>query len=136
MDTRIWLLAATVFLAGIDENTCIGIIFMGISGSLVLGVPAGMAINGWVGWCAVFAGIGLTRALPSMSRPYIWGWRSVRAWAGDWACAGKRQGATRRASHLRVLYTAGDLFTPSLRRTPYNEIKPYAFAAAPPGHRR
>jgi len=104
MDTRIWLLAATAFLAGIDENVCTASSLWGSADHSCLAYRR--------------------RA-----------WRSTAGWAGA-AVAGRRQSATRRASHLRVLYTARDLFTPSLRRTPYNEIKPYAFAAALPGHRR
>ena len=36
------------------RGRAIGIIFMGISGSMVLGVPTGMLINEWFGWRAVF----------------------------------------------------------------------------------
>ncbi|MGV8455488.1 MFS transporter, partial [Pseudomonas aeruginosa] len=35
----------------------IGLIFMGISGSLVFGVPLGVQISDWFGWRWIFAGI-------------------------------------------------------------------------------
>lgn len=41
------------------RGRAIGIVFMGISGSLVLGVPIGMQIAHWWGWRAVFAAIAL-----------------------------------------------------------------------------
>ncbi|PCM93815.1 MFS transporter, partial [Pseudomonas aeruginosa] len=34
-----------------------GLIFMGISGSLVFGVPLGVQISDWFGWRWIFAGI-------------------------------------------------------------------------------
>ena len=37
------------------HGRAIGIVFMGISGSLVLGVPVGTAIDNWAGWRATFA---------------------------------------------------------------------------------
>ncbi|MGQ7932922.1 MFS transporter [Paraburkholderia sp. D1E] len=45
------------------RGRAIGIVFMGISGSLVLGVPVGMVINNWAGWRAVFGCIAIL-ALP------------------------------------------------------------------------
>jgi len=44
------------------HGRAVGIIFMGISGSLVLGVPLGMTFEHWAGWRAVFAVIGLVSA--------------------------------------------------------------------------
>lgn len=44
------------------HGRAVGIIFMGISGSLVLGVPLGMTLEHWAGWRAVFALIGLVSA--------------------------------------------------------------------------
>ncbi|WP_249277661.1 MFS transporter [Pandoraea sp. PE-S2R-1] len=44
------------------HGRAVGIIFMGISGSLVLGVPLGMTLEHWAGWRAVFAVIGLVSA--------------------------------------------------------------------------
>ncbi|WP_061172453.1 MFS transporter [Caballeronia hypogeia] len=41
------------------RGRAIGIVFMGISGSLVLGVPIGMQIAQWWGWRAVFVAIAL-----------------------------------------------------------------------------
>ena len=41
------------------HGRAIGLVFMGISGSLVLGVPVGMTIADWAGWRAVFVAIGL-----------------------------------------------------------------------------
>ncbi|VVE26835.1 MFS transporter [Pandoraea anhela] len=60
------------------HGRAVGIIFMGISASLVLGVPLGMLLEHRAGWRAVFAGIGLAsaplvlvlwRALPSGTPP-------------------------------------------------------------------
>ncbi|KSV92791.1 MFS transporter [Sinorhizobium sp. GL28] len=47
-------------LAGPDmRGRAIGVIFMGISGSMVLGVPAGMVISGLFGWRSVFVALAL-----------------------------------------------------------------------------
>ncbi|UQP02711.1 MFS transporter [Burkholderia multivorans] len=46
-----------------QRGRAIGIVFMGISASLVLGVPIGMRIADWAGWRAVFASIAVP-ALP------------------------------------------------------------------------
>jgi len=60
------------------HGRAVGIIFMGISASLVLGVPLGMTLEHWAGWRAVFAAIALAsaplvfvlwRALPSTTPP-------------------------------------------------------------------
>ncbi|EJO53106.1 transporter, major facilitator domain protein, partial [Burkholderia multivorans ATCC BAA-247] len=40
-----------------QRGRAIGIVFMGISASLVLGVPIGMRIADWAGWRAVFASL-------------------------------------------------------------------------------
>ncbi|PRD58281.1 MFS transporter [Phyllobacterium myrsinacearum] len=45
------------------RGRAIGIIFMGISGSLVLGVPMGMAIDAWFGWRSVFVALALLAAI-------------------------------------------------------------------------
>lgn len=45
------------------QGRAIGIIFMGISGSLVFGVPAGIAIAGLAGWRGVFLALALFAAL-------------------------------------------------------------------------
>ncbi len=59
------------------RGRAIGIIFMGISGSMVLGVPAGMLIGGHFGWRAVFVALALLavvvflicqRTLPTVGR--------------------------------------------------------------------
>ncbi|MEC5404725.1 MFS transporter [Paraburkholderia sp. MPAMCS5] len=61
------ILVATRLAASLTEparrGRAIGIVFMGISGSLVLGVPIGMQIAQWWGWRAVFVAIALP-ALP------------------------------------------------------------------------
>lgn len=44
------------------RGRAIGMIFMGISGSLVLGVPAGMVVCGLFGWRAVFVALALLAA--------------------------------------------------------------------------
>ncbi|MBC2885285.1 MFS transporter [Ochrobactrum sp. CM-21-5] len=45
---------ATELVSTDRRGRAIGTIFMGISGSMVLGVPAGMLIDQWFGWRAVF----------------------------------------------------------------------------------
>ncbi|ABB12187.1 MFS transporter [Burkholderia lata] len=61
------ILVATRFAAELapasQRGRAIGIVFMGISASLVLGVPIGMRIADWAGWRAVFVSIALP-ALP------------------------------------------------------------------------
>lgn len=42
-----------------QRGRAIGLIFMGISGSLVFGVPAGVLVNEWIGWRWIFAAIAL-----------------------------------------------------------------------------
>lgn len=42
-----------------QRGRAIGLIFMGISGSLVFGVPAGVLVNDWLGWRWIFAAIAL-----------------------------------------------------------------------------
>ncbi|UJH75487.1 MFS transporter (plasmid) [Burkholderia cenocepacia] len=74
------ILVATRFAAELapvsQRGRAIGIVFMGISASLVLGVPIGMRIAEWAGWRAVFVsiavaalplGIWLARGLPRMT---------------------------------------------------------------------
>ncbi|AXF23919.1 MFS transporter [Burkholderia pyrrocinia] len=61
------ILVATRFAAELapasQRGRAIGIVFMGISASLVLGVPSGMRIAEWAGWRAVFVSIAVP-ALP------------------------------------------------------------------------
>ena len=60
------LLATTLATELVDESRhgrAIGIIFMGISGSLVLGVPAGIFICALTGWRGVFAALALLASL-------------------------------------------------------------------------
>lgn len=53
-----------VELAGPDRRgRAIGLIFMGISGSMVLGVPAGMLVSGLFGWRGVFVALALLAVL-------------------------------------------------------------------------
>lgn len=46
------------------RGKAIGIISMGISSSLVLGVPIGILVTNWFGWQTVFLGIGLLTIIP------------------------------------------------------------------------
>ncbi|MFP7210323.1 MFS transporter [Bacillus safensis] len=46
------------------RGTAIGIILMGLSSSLVLGVPIGTFLSSMIGWKALFAAIGLITLLP------------------------------------------------------------------------
>ncbi|MFK0311726.1 MFS transporter [Pseudomonas sp. NPDC090233] len=50
-------LMATRMVAPALRGRAIGVIFMGISGSLVLGVPLGMLLNDALGWRGVFLGL-------------------------------------------------------------------------------
>lgn len=80
------LFAARILMAGASALVCvlattlateqvapelrgraIGIIFMGISGSLVLGVPAGMLLSQWSGWRGVFWALAAVAALVLLS---------------------------------------------------------------------
>lgn len=54
---------ATELVSPAMRGRAIGIIFMGISGSMVAGVPAGMIVNDWLGWRAVFFCLALMAAL-------------------------------------------------------------------------
>lgn len=61
------ILVATRFAAELapasQRGRAIGIVFMGISASLVLGVPIGMRIADWAGWRAVFVSIAVPALL-------------------------------------------------------------------------
>ena len=50
-------LMATRLVSPQHRGRAIGVIFMGISGSLVLGVPTGMLVCEWLGWRGVFLGL-------------------------------------------------------------------------------
>ncbi|HBO6811216.1 MFS transporter [Pseudomonas aeruginosa] len=50
-------LLAAELAAPAQRGRAIGMIFMGISGSLVFGVPLGVQISDWFGWRWIFAGI-------------------------------------------------------------------------------
>ncbi|KSS16490.1 MFS transporter [Pseudomonas aeruginosa] len=50
-------LLAAELAAPAQRGRAIGLIFMGISGSLVFGVPLGVQISDWFGWRWIFAGI-------------------------------------------------------------------------------
>ncbi|NKC22898.1 MFS transporter [Ochrobactrum oryzae] len=54
---------ATELVVPTMRGRAIGIIFMGISGSMVAGVPTGMIISQWLGWRAVFLCLALTAAV-------------------------------------------------------------------------
>ncbi|HHK0928381.1 TPA: MFS transporter [Pseudomonas aeruginosa] len=49
--------AIGLIFMGISGSLVFGLIFMGISGSLVFGVPLGVQISDWFGWRWIFAGI-------------------------------------------------------------------------------
>ncbi|MEW1693276.1 MFS transporter [Streptomyces sp. NPDC091265] len=57
-----------------QRGRAIGLIFMGISGALVFGVPAGVLVNEWLGWRWIFAAIALyslpLAALVHLSLPH------------------------------------------------------------------
>lgn len=54
---------ATELVTPAMRGRAIGIIFVGISGSMVAGVPTGMMINEWLGWRTVFLCLASTAAL-------------------------------------------------------------------------
>ncbi len=54
---------ATELVTPAMRGRAIGIIFVGISGSMVAGVPTGMIVNEWLGWRAVFLCLASTAAL-------------------------------------------------------------------------
>jgi len=54
---------ATELVSPPMRGRAIGIIFMGISGSMVAGVPTGMIVNDWLGWRAVFLCLAVAAAL-------------------------------------------------------------------------
>lgn len=65
-------LMATRLVPPRQRGRAIGVIFVGISGSLVLGVPAGMLVCEWLGWRAVFAGLAaLAGAVLLLARPSL-----------------------------------------------------------------
>ena len=53
-------LLAAELAAPAQRGRAIGLIFMGISGSLVFGVPLGVQISDWFGWRWIFAGIAVS----------------------------------------------------------------------------
>lgn len=54
---------ATELVTPAMRGRAIGIIFVGISGSMVAGVPTGMIVNEWLGWRTVFLCLASTAAL-------------------------------------------------------------------------
>lgn len=54
---------ATELVTPAMRGRAIGIIFVGISGSMVAGVPTGMIVNEWLGWRAVFLCLASVAAL-------------------------------------------------------------------------
>ncbi|WP_247881836.1 MFS transporter [Brucella intermedia] len=54
---------ATELVTSAMRGRAIGIIFVGISGSMVAGVPTGMIVNEWLGWRAVFLCLASVAAL-------------------------------------------------------------------------
>ncbi len=54
---------ATELVIPAMRGRAIGIIFVGISGSMVAGVPTGMIVNEWLGWRAVFLCLASAAAL-------------------------------------------------------------------------
>ncbi|MBR0579740.1 MFS transporter [Bacillus altitudinis] len=55
---------ATRLVEGEKRGTAIGIILMGLSSSLVLGVPIGTFLSSMIGWKALFAAIGVITLIP------------------------------------------------------------------------
>ncbi|WGG62363.1 MFS transporter [Brucella intermedia] len=54
---------ATELVTPAMRGRAIGIIFVGISGSMVAGVPTGMIVNEWLGWRTVFLCLASAAAL-------------------------------------------------------------------------
>lgn len=59
------VMLATALATPATRGRAIGLVFVGISGSLVLGVPAGMVLDQWAGWRAVFGTLALLALLPA-----------------------------------------------------------------------
>lgn len=59
------VMLATALAAPASRGRAIGLVFAGISGSLVLGVPAGMVLDQWAGWRAVFGTLAVLALLPA-----------------------------------------------------------------------
>lgn len=60
------VMLATALATPAMRGRAIGLVFVGISGSLVLGVPAGMVLDQWAGWRAVFGTLALLALLPAV----------------------------------------------------------------------
>ncbi|MFJ4290844.1 MFS transporter [Cupriavidus sp. NPDC089707] len=65
MVIQLAVMLATTLAAPAQRGRAIGLVFVGISGSLVLGVPAGMLLDQWAGWRAVFGTLALLSLLPA-----------------------------------------------------------------------
>ena len=63
-------LLAAELAAPAQRGRAIGLIFMGISGSLVFGVPLGVQISDWFGWRWIFAG--REGYLRQLRQPALW----------------------------------------------------------------
>ncbi|WP_427307048.1 MFS transporter [Cupriavidus sp. H39] len=59
------VMLATALATPASRGRAIGLVFVGISGSLVLGVPAGMVLDQWAGWRAVFGTLAVLSLLPA-----------------------------------------------------------------------
>lgn len=64
MTTVLAMAVATRMAEKEKRGQAIGIILMGLSGSLVLGVPIGTWMSAWIGWKLLFAAVGLASLVP------------------------------------------------------------------------
>lgn len=97
------ILVATRFAAELapasQRGRAIGIVFMGISASLVLGVPIGMRIADWAGWRAVFVSI----AVPALPLALLLGRRLPRLTPARASARASATGATASPSYRAAL---------------------------------
>jgi MFS transporter, DHA1 family, purine base/nucleoside efflux pump len=131
------ILVATRFAAELapasQRGRAIGVVFMGISASLVLGVPIGMRIAEWAGWRAVFVSI----AVPALPLSIWLGRRLPRmAPAADTAEAEATRTPSYRAVLARPRLVAAQLVSIAMiggHFTLFAYLTPYLQAALSPG---
>ncbi|MFC4299666.1 MFS transporter [Castellaniella hirudinis] len=117
-------LLATRLVPAAYRGRAIGVIFMGISGSLVLGVPVGMLLAEALGWRSVFAGLaGLACVALCVTRPGLPDWRGGERIAASVYVRHLRDGRLAGAQAVSVLMIAGHF-------TVFAYLAPYAVRVA------
>ncbi|HEF4731441.1 MFS transporter [Burkholderia multivorans] len=121
---------AAELAAPAQRGRAIGIVFMGISASLVLGVPIGMRIADWAGWRAVFASI----AVPALPLAIWLGRRLPRIAPAD--AASRAHASPYRAVLGRPTLVAAQLVSVAMiggHFTLFAYLTPYLQAVLSPG---